>query len=81
MEDKENNSFYIDDIYSQDNTNKNNTLVNDIKNFSELNHQLSAIKNNSTNQMSSIETIIDMLNDTKIPYPNVDEIPLIKLID
>ena len=81
MEDKENNSFYMDDIYSQDNTNKNNTLVNDIKNFSELNHQLSAIKNNSTNQMSSIETIIDMLNDTKIPYPNADEIPLIKLID
>ena len=55
MEDKENSNFYMDDIYSQENTNKNNTLENDIKNFSELSHQLSAVKNYSTNQMSSIE--------------------------
>ena len=81
MEDKENSNFYMDDIYSQENTNKNNTLENDIKNFSELSHQLSAVKNYSTNQMSSIETIIDMLKDTKIPYPKVDEIPLINLKD
>ena len=80
MEDIENN-FYMDEILSQDNTNQNNTLKNEIKNYSELCHQLSTINNYSTNQTASIENIKDMLNDTKIPYPNVNEIPLIKLKD
>ena len=31
--------------------------------------------------MTSLETFKEMLNDIKVPYPNVDEIPLIKLKD
>ena len=81
MEDKKNDNFYMDDIYNQDNINQNNSLENNLKNYSELSDQISTIKKSSTIQNTSIETIKEMIKDIKIPYPNVDEIPLIKIKD
>ena len=75
MEDKKNDNFYMDGIYNQDNINQNNSLENNLKNYSELSGQISTIQN------TSIETIKEIMNDIKIPYPNVDEIPLIKIKD
>ena len=68
MEDKKIDNFYMDDIYNQDNINQNNSLENNLKNYSELSGQISTIQN------TSIETIKEIMNDIKIPYPNVDEI-------
>ena len=82
MEDKENeNDFYIDDRYNPDITNDNKTLVNNLKAYSELNPQLSTIKKDTTLTMTSAKTLKEMLNDIKIPYPNKNEIPLIKIKD
>ena len=82
MEEKE--EYDIDkeeEFYGQDNANKDNSLEKDLKNFSEI--DIGTIKKNTTIQGTNTftENIKEMLNDTKIPYPNVDEIPLIKLKD
>ena len=82
MEEKE--EYDIDkeeDFYGPDNANKDNSFEKDLKNFSEIN--IGTIIKNTTIQGTNTftENIKEMLNDTKIPYPNVDEIPLIKLKD
>ena len=77
---EENREYDIDkeeDFYGQNN--KDNSLEKELKNFSEIN--LGTINKNTTTQMTSLETFKEMLNDIKVPYPNVDEIPLIKLKD
>ena len=80
MEDKE-NDFYEDDIYNLDIPNENKTLENNLKTYSELNPQLSTIKKETTFIMTSAKTLKEMLNDIKIPYPNKNEIPIIKIKD
>ena len=82
MEEKE--EYDIDkeeDFYGQDNANRDNSFEKDLKNFSEIN--IGTIIKNTTIQGTNTftENIKEMLNDTKIPYPNVDEIPLIKIKD
>ena len=82
MEEKE--EYDIDkeeEFYGQDNANKDKSFEKDLKNFSEIN--IGTIIKNTTIQGTNTftENIKEMLNDTKIPYPNVDEIPLIKLKD
>ena len=77
---EENREYDIDkeeDFYGQNN--KDNSLEKELKNYSEIN--LGTINKNTTTQMTSLETFKEMLNDIKVPYPNVDEIPLIKLKD
>ena len=77
---EENREYDIDkeeDFYGQNN--KDNSLEKELKNFSEIN--LGSINKNTTTQMTSLETFKEMLNDIKVPYPNIDEIPLIKLKD
>ena len=59
--------------------NKDNSFEKDLNNFSEIN--IGTIIKNTTIQTTFIENFKEILNDTKVPYPNVDEIPLIKLID
>ena len=82
MEEKE--EYDIDkeeEFYGQDNANKDNSFEKDLKNFSEIN--IGTIIKNKTIQGTNTftENIKEMLNDTKIPYPNNDEIPLIKIKD
>ena len=77
MEEKE--EYDIDkeeDFYGPDNANIDNSFEKDLKNFSEIN--IGTIKKNTTIQGTNTftENIKEILNDTKIPYPNVDEIPL-----
>ena len=66
-------------LNGEDNTNQNNTLANNMSELSELNPP--SIINNitSTLQMGTLINNINMLNNNKIPYPNYDEIPLIKI--
>ena len=82
MEEKE--EYDIDkeeDFYGQDNANKDNSFEKDLKNFSEINIG-TIIKNTTIKGTNTFtENIKEILNDTKIAYPNVDEIPLIKLKD
>ena len=70
-----------DDLFNQGEPNEINTLENNINTFIGLNPRISTIKKNTTTRMTSIETILGMLNVTKIPYPDEDEIPLIKIKD
>ena len=66
-------------LNDEENTNQNNTLANNMSELSELNPP--SIINNitSTLQMGTLINNINMLNNNKIPYPNYDEIPLIKI--
>ena len=74
-----------DDIDNEDfyelSNNKINSLETNLNALSELNPQYSTIKNTTTFKMSSEKTLKEMLNDIKIPYPNQNEIPLIKIKD
>jgi len=74
-----------DDIDNEDfyelSNNKINSLETNLNALSELNPQYSTIKNTTTFKMSSEKTLKEMLNDIKIPYPNNEEIPLIKIKD
>ena len=69
------------DFFNEGNSDKINSFENNINTFIELNRRISTIKKGRTTRMTSIETIIKSLNDNKIPYPNNDEIPLIKIKD
>ena len=80
---KENN-LDIEDFYIQENPNSNSNqsnFENNINNYSNMYFQISTIKKKSTKPMSSLKTLKDWLNDIKYPYPNKDEIPLIKIKD
>ena len=77
---KENNSLSIDGFSNYNNNlSKNNSMENNINNYSAINPQISTIKKRTTIPMSGIKTMKEMLDDIKIPYPNKDEIPLIKI--
>jgi len=70
-----------EEFYNIGDSNLNNTFANNLNYYSELNTQLSTIQKDSTDQITFAKTLKDMLNDIKIPYPNKDEIPLIKIKD
>ena len=77
------NGLYED---SKDNTNQNNSLQNDIDNFVFFNLNNSSIENKTDGNISSsfkntIKGLIKIIIDKKIPYPNEDEIPLLKIKD
>ena len=78
MEDNE-NTIYEGYFPEQNNENENNTLENILNMNSELNQQPSSVKNIMSSLMSSLKTFEEILNDIKIPYPDNDEIPLIKI--
>ena len=80
MEDNE-NTIYEGYFPEQNNENENKTLENILNINSELNQQPSSVKNIMSSLMSSLKTFEELLNDIKIPYPNKDEIPLIKIKD
>ena len=65
--------------YILNNTNKNNTLANNMSELSEFNPPSIINKISSTLQTDTIKKEVDKLNDNKIPYPKADEIPLIKI--
>ena len=71
-----------DYLYEQSNKSKNESLINDLNNFSELNKLLSTITKTST-IITKFNTGKDIINHIKIliPYQNLDEIPLIKIKD
>jgi len=66
-------------LNGEDNTNQNNTLANNMSELSELNPPSTINNITLTLQMGTLINNINMLNDNKIPYPNYDEIPLIKI--
>ena len=72
------NDFDEENFFNQDNSSHNN-FENNINNYSNLNPQISTIKKKSTIPMSALKTLKDLLNDIKYPYPNKEEIPLIKI--
>ncbi len=80
MEDNE-NTIYEGYFPEPNNENENKTLENILNINSELNQQPSGVKNIMSSLMSSLKTFEELLNDIKIPYPNKDEIPLIKIKD
>ena len=80
MENNE-NGMNAEGFYAINNSNKNNSLENQINKHSESIAQFSSIKKATTVLMTSIRTIINKLTETKIPYPNRDDIPLIKIRD
>ena len=62
-----------------DDTYPNNTFENNMSELSEFNPPSIINKISSTLQTDTIKKEVDMLNNNKIPYPNADEIPLIKI--
>ena len=80
MEDND-NTFYEGYFPEQNNENENKTLENILNMNSELNQQPSSVKNTMSSLMSALKTFEEILNDIKIPYPNNNEIPLIKIKD
>ena len=74
------NDLDEEDFFNQDNSSHNN-FENNINNYSKLSPQISTIKKESTMPMSALKTLKDLLNDIKYPYPNKEEIPLIKIKD
>ena len=83
MEDNEN---YIEKVYFQEQSseNENNTFANILNSDYESSQQESSINKIASFPQSSLKTfeeILNDLNDIKIPYPNDDEIPLIKIKD
>ena len=68
--------IYPDD---EDNTDQNNSLANNMGELSEFNPPSSISKITSTFQLSSLKKDRESLNDNKIPYPDAEEIPLIKI--
>ena len=71
----------IENFYEQINESENNTFANNLNNLFELNAEFGINKKTTTFTMSSIKTLKEMLNDIKIPYPNKEEISLIKIKD
>ena len=63
----------------EDNKAQNNSLANNMGELSELNPPSSINKMASTLQEGTLNKNINMLNDNKIPYPDNEEIPLIKI--
>ena len=66
-------------LNDEENTNQNNTLANNMSELSELNPPSTINNITSTLQMGTLINNINMLNDNKIPYPDDEEIPLIKI--
>lgn len=86
MEENENeNNKYneYNDFYNQSNANQNNSFENSLNVLSELNQLINDTINNNTSSipMSSITTILERLDDKKVPYPINGEIPLLKIQD
>ena len=83
MEDKENGiDFY--NFLEQENRFENNSFANNLNNIYELNPQISIIERISTSSISSKTSLFiykNILKDNFIPYPDNDEIPLIKIKD
>ena len=66
---KENNSLSIDGFSNYNNNlSQNNSMENNINNYSAINPQISTIKKRTTIPMSGIKTMKEMLDDIKIPY-------------
>ena len=63
----------------EDNKDQNNTLANNMSELSKLNPPSTINNIASTLQTSTLKKNINILNDNKIPYPNSDKIPLIKI--
>ena len=66
-------------LNDEDNKAQNNSLANNMGELSELNPPSSINKMASTLQEGTLNKNINMLNDNKIPYPDNEEIPLIKI--
>ena len=66
-------------LNDEENTNQNNTLANNMSEFSELNPPSTINNITLTLQMGTLINNINMLNNNKIPYPDDEEIPLIKI--
>ena len=80
----EDNSYYSEKgieslLNDEDNKAQNNSLANNMGVLSELNPPSSINKMASTLQEGTLNKNINMLNDNKIPYPDNEEIPLIKI--
>ena len=75
------NTIYEGYFPEPNNENENNILENILNMNSELNQQPSSVENIMSSLMSSLKTFEELLNDIKIPYPNKDEILLIKIKD
>ena len=63
----------------EDNKDQNNTLANNMSELSKLNSPSTINNIASSLQTSTLKKNINILNDNKIPYPNSDKIPLIKI--
>ena len=66
-------------LNDEENTNQNNTLANNMSELSELNPPSTINNITLTLQMGTLINNINMLNNNKIPYPDDEEIPLIKI--
>ena len=75
--DREKDLEYI--LNYEDNKDQNNTLANNMSELSKLNSPSTINNIASTLQTSTLKKNINILNDNKIPYPNSDKIPLIKI--
>ena len=70
----------MEELYKSNNSSQNNTLINNLNSYSEERIQLSSIKkSNTTFKKSTIDIIKNCLGSIIIPYPNEDEIRLIKI--
>ena len=83
MGENENENNKYNDYYSQNNSNQNNSLANNLDALCEFNPSfIDAINNNTSSiTMSTITIILERLNDKKVPYPINGEIPLLKIQD
>ena len=80
-EEEEEEELDMEDLYEQDIINQNHILETDLNDLSELNLELSTIYKETTFPITSVKSLKEMLNNIKIPYPNNNEIPLIRIKD
>ena len=74
-----NNSYQNKDNF----TNNINELEKNLNELSKINPQISTVQNkkSSSNSNSTCKNLIEGIRDNLFPYPNIDEIPEIKIKD